>query len=541
MKQLFYNKYFLILVASLLIFSLGYLSNRKNTTPTPEGIKLNSSIIRDLDSIKTRGKLTVLTRYNSNSFFLYKGQTMGFEYELLKLFAEDLGVNLEMKIAPSWDSLFIMLQNGDGDLIAANLAVTRERAEKVAFSEHHSTTRQVLIQRIPFGAKKLKQHEIEKRMVRTPIDLIGEVVTVRENSPYEKRLKNLSEEMGGEIIIEQANSSMETERLIELVEDGVIKYTVADENTARVHTAFYKHIDTKTPVSFPQRIAWALRKNSPELKESVDSWLKRLKSGKNPTFNVIYNKYHNSKRQFKKRRESDFFALHTGMISPYDSLFKEYESELFPWTLLASLAFQESTFDKRKKSWAGAIGLMQLLPTTADLVKVSDIENPENSIIAGTKYLNFIYKKFWSDLPDSEAIKFTLASYNAGAGHIRDAQRLAEALGDDPQKWTGSVDYALLKLSKKKFYYRPEVQHGYCRGQEPYDYVEEILRRRKIYDDVLSDLKNRNNILRLKTPEHLKRYGSRYKSTPLQSVKLKSHSAKIGLRVWDSSANVDNK
>lgn len=440
----------------------------------------------DLDSIVKRGRLVALTRYNANSFFLYRGQPMGYEYELLKLFADELGVELEIKIPSTRDSLFVMLNNGEGDLIAANMTITKERSERVDFSYHHNTTRQVLIQKKPDNWRRLKRHITEKQLIRDPLELLGKTIAVRKGSNYHQRINNLMLEMGGEIFIDTMDDSYETEELIKMVNDGDVKYTIADENIAQVNSVSYPNLDMETAVSFSQRVAWAFRKSSPKLRDAADSWMEKLRAGNSPTYYVIYNKYYKNNLRFKKRKESQFYSLETGTISPYDTYFKQYAHDpMFPWTLIAAQAYQESRFDPTTTSWAGAVGLMQLLPKTAEDMGITNSEDPVQSIHAGVKYLRYVHKHFWTDLPDEEAVKFVLASYNAGVGHVKDAQRLAKELGMDPNKWDDNVELAILKLSDKHYFYNPVVKHGFCRGEEPHNYVRDIFARKKIYDGIL--------------------------------------------------------
>lgn len=445
----------------------------------------------DLDEIKKRGKLVALSRYNASSFFIYRGQPMGYEYDLLKLFADEIGVELEIKTPSTWDSLYIMLNKGEGDIIAANLIINLELAKKVAFSRHHSETRQMLVQRLPRGYRRLKRHQIEKRLIRNPIDLIGKTVTVRNRSTYAHRMRNLIDEVGGNINLDLVKTDIETEQLIRLVSEGIIDYTVADENVATLNSSYFSNIDTKTAVSFPQRVAWAMRKNSPQLKKAVDDWMAELRANNNPTYYVIYNRYFKNKRDYKKRRKSEHFLLETGTISAFDTLFKRYETPLFPWTLLAAQAYQESRFETDKKSRFGAMGLMQLLPTTAEQMGVYDLHVPEKSVQAGTRYLKYLHTNHWAHLPDSEAVKFTLASYNAGPGHVFDAQRIAKKLGFDPDRWDNNVEEAILKLSHKKYIYMPEVKYGFCRGEEPRNYVRDILDRENMYLKMIQEFERR--------------------------------------------------
>ena len=439
----------------------------------------------DLDSIQKRKKLVALTRYNANSFFIYRGQPMGYEYELLQLFAKEINVDLEIKIPTTHDSLFIMLKNGQGDLIAANLPITKEKNEHVLFSKHHNTTRQVLVQRLPENHRFMTQKQMKDALISDPIELIEKTVTVHENSAFHKRLENLSNEIGGDIFINP--SPYEQEDLIGMVSRGEIEYTVADENLAELNMAYYKNIDVSVAVSFSQRLAWAFRDDSPKLKKAADEWLTKFRRGGNFHYNLIYNKYYGNSSQYNVRRSSDYFVLETGAISPYDSLFKKYEKPpLIPWTLLASMAYQESRFDNSAESWMGAKGVMQIMPRTAEYVKVRDIHLPENNIKAGVKYLQDIHKNYWKNMKDtSEMIKFLLGSYNAGPGHVEDAQRLAASLGLDTLKWDDNVAVALRKLSNPEYYYRPDIKYGYCRGEEPFLYVKEVMERKRMYDGSL--------------------------------------------------------
>ncbi len=478
---------------SVLIFLLG----RCSVPHEPPNHSLQQSVrdamspaYIDLDSIKKRGKLVALSRYSTTSFFIYRGQPMGYEHDLLKLFAEEIGVELEIKTPSTWDSLYTMLERGEGDIIAANLPITINASKRVAFSKYHSSEKQVLIQRMPDNWRKLKRHQIERKLVRDPLKLIGKSVTVRRGSSYEERLRNLIEEIGGGIRIDLVKSDMENEQLIRLVSDGLIDYTIAHENVASLNSAYYNNIDVKTAVSFPQRIAWAFRKSSPDLKVAVDEWMKKLRAKNDPTYYVIYNRYFKNKRDFKERMKSEHFLLETGMISEYDSLFQAHATDRFPWTLLAAQAYQESRFDPTLSSRFGAIGLMQLLPETADLMGIEKPEKPAQGVKAAVAYLNYLYAKHWSYLPDEEALKFTLASYNAGPGHVLDAQRLAKKFGQNPDKWY-DVSQAILKLSHKKYIYMPEVRYGFCRGEEPRNYVKEILKREKMYSTTIAEAERR--------------------------------------------------
>jgi len=211
----------------------------------------------------------------------------------------------------------------------------------------------------------------------------------------------------------------------------------------------------------------------------VNEWIGMMKQ--NVDYYVIYNKYFENYKSYRRRIKSDFFSLETGKISRYDDIIKAYADSIgWDWRLVSSMIYQESGFDPKTKSWAGARGLMQLMPATAREMGVSNLYSPESSVKAGTRYISYLREQ-WKSIPDSsERVKFILASYNVGLNHVRDAQRLAEKNNEDPQDWTVIREY-LLKLSNPDFYNDPVVQYGYCRGEEPYYYVEEILERYEHY------------------------------------------------------------
>ncbi len=434
----------------------------------------------DLPEIKKRGKLIAITSYSSTSYFIYRGKPMGYEYELLEQLAEYLDLELEIKIARDMNQIIDMLLKGEGDLISYGLTVTRERQKRIKFTDFHTKTHQVLVQRKPANWRKLKRHEIEERLIRDPLELIGKTVHVRKETAYYERLQNLMDEIGGEIDIAVVPGEYETEDLIKMVADGEIDYTIADNNIAAINATYYDNIDVKTSVSFNQRIAWAVRNNSTELLEAINTWIGRMR--KTTDYYVIYNKYFRNRKDFKRRIGSEYFSKSGGKISKYDDVIKNEAEKLdWDWRLLASMIYQESRFDPNARSWAGAVGLMQIMPITARQVGVQQYRKPAANIHAGVKYLEQLQEQF-SVIPDSaERIKFVLAAFNVGPNHIEDARRLAEKYDDDPDIWTGHVENWILKKAQTKYYTDDVVKYGYCRGSEPYAYVRQILDRYEQY------------------------------------------------------------
>lgn len=438
----------------------------------------------DLDKIKERGYITAIMDNSSTGLFVYKGKTMGYEYELLKLFCDEHGLQLRINITQNIGEGFNKLNTGEGDILAYNLTVTKERKKRIAFTHYHNLQRQVLIQRKPENWRQMKLHEIEAQLIRNPVDLIGKEVVVRPHSSYYDRMVNLSDEIGGDILIVPGDTNVETETLIKQVAEGKIDYTVAEEDIALVNSTYYRNLDIKTPVSFPTQIAWGIRKNAPQLQQALNNWIERMR--KTTDYYVIYDKYFRSSKSALRRSRSKYSSIRGEAISPYDSLIQKAANELeWDWLLLAAQIYRESKFDENAESWAGAIGLMQVMPRTGREYGVRNLYDPAQNIYAGRKHLEWLQNQ-WAKKIDNEEerMKFILASYNVGLGHLQDAVRLTEKYGGNTENWEDVSGY-LLKKSKSKYFNDPVVEYGYCRGSEPVEYVIEILDVYQNYKEIL--------------------------------------------------------
>jgi len=439
----------------------------------------------DLDDIKELGKIIAVTDYNSTEYFIYRGEPMGYQYDLLNALANYLDVKLEVIVESDLEKTFEYLNSGKCDLIALNLTVTKERSKKIKFTIPHSQTKQVLVQRKPENWKRIHPSLLANYLIKNPIDLAGKQIYVRKNSAYAARLYNLADEIGDTIgIIEVPEDS---EQLIRLVVKEEIDYTVCDENIAMVNQTYFPDLDVQTAVSFPQNLAWAVRKEGSEnLHRKINEWLTEYK--KTTEFAVIYNKYFKNQKS-KERVESEYYSIESGRISPYDESIKRYSDSLgWDWLLLASLIYQESRFDPTVQSWAGAYGLMQLMPSTATRYNVSHNSPPNKNIEAGVKFLKWLDGVLRDKVTDDEErIKFILASYNVGLGHILDARSLARKSGKDPEIWDENVAFYLLNKSNPEYYRDPVVKYGYCHGEEPFYFVIEILERYDHYRNIFGN------------------------------------------------------
>jgi peptidoglycan lytic transglycosylase F len=463
----------LIALVAVIVFSLR-VHHSFNTTA-------KNLISFDLDSIRKRGKIIAVTDFNSTDYFLYKGEPMGFNYELLKAFSDNLGIDLELVTENRTDKAIEMLNSGNADLLAFNLKI--DSSEGVQFTVPLGETRQVLVQRKPPDWRALKSTELDKTLIRNRPGLAGKTIYVEKGSSHAEQLRLLEKEIGDSINIVEV--PFDCEKLIKHVASGQIELTVCDENVAQVNAGYYSDIDVSTPVSYPQNFAWGVRKyHSEALVSELNRWLTTYK--KSTSYALLYAKYFKNSRSILIVN-SDFYALNTGKVSRYDALIRKFSAVInWDWRLLASLIYQESHFNPNVESYTGAFGLMQIMPETGKDFGIDITASPENNLRAGIRYIALLRSIFDPKIPDEkERINFILAAYNAGPGHVLDAMKLAEKNGMDPQKWDGNVAIWLLKKSQPKYYNDAVVKNGYFKGTESVNFVSEILDRFEHYKNII--------------------------------------------------------
>jgi membrane-bound lytic murein transglycosylase F len=421
----------------------------------------------DLGHIREKKVLRLLTRNSAATYFLWRGRLMGFEYELAREFARSQGLRMDVIVPPSGEDLLTMLVEGKGDLVAAALTPTEARRRQgVEFSRPYNWVSQVIV--APAVESGLEG----------PEDLTHRTVYVRKSSAYWNTLSRLRAS-GVPVVLEAAPEHLETEEIIGLVAGAIYPLTMADSHVLDIELTWRDDVTAAFSLGEPVPLAWAVRASNPELLAAVDAFV--AKEYRGLTYNLLYRKYFEDP---KKIRRHMGYRTDNGQLSPYDDLVKRHADEHdFDWRLIVAQIYEESGFDPSAKSFAGAVGLLQVLPRTAEELGHTKLEDPETNIRAGLSYLAWVRDRFEEDLPVRDRMWFTLAAYNSGAGHVRDARRLAAQRGLNPDRWFDNVERAMLLLSRPE--YARNARHGYCRGSEPVHYVRKIRSRYEAYRDML--------------------------------------------------------
>lgn len=417
--------------------------------------------------------LRVGTLYSPTGFFILKGDTMGYDYDRICDFARSKGITLRFVVARSMTDLLKLLERKSVDLLACEIPVTAEYKSRVLHCGAVNETYQVLVQHSGKG------------MIYDVTQLIGRDIYVEKGSKYESRLRNLDNEVGGGIIIHtvEGEAALPTE-LIHRVSLREIDFTIVDSDIAQMNLTYFDSINIGLRVGFAQHSSWAVSKRNQWLADSIDLWAASSNAQE-------YSKQA-LKHYFEMNRgpKPDSVKVDTpavtppGAISPYDHVFKQYAKEIgWDWRLLAAIAYSESGFDPNATSWMGARGLMQVMPRTARSfgANENDLGNPEVSIRVASKILKELDGIMRGKTSAADRIKFVLAAYNAGSGHVTDAIALARKNDLDPRVWEENVEQAMLWKMDPEYYNDSVCANGYCRGTEPVDYVVKVLNRYDFY------------------------------------------------------------
>jgi membrane-bound lytic murein transglycosylase F len=433
---------------------------------------------RDLEAIRESGVLRMITTYDVNHYFLRHGFEAGFEYELLNKFAKEHGLQLEVVFAGEGERLDDLLNYGVGDVIAANYTVTDQRKRYVNFSSPYRLSNKILVYSGHLESKPKSLEEFADS---------GIPVTVSRDHMDLGYLEKL-EGQGYNLNFELLSKKEDTKSILTKVSEGRILITAMDEDAFRTGSKYIEGLHEGPVIALNDTIAWAVRKNANGLEEQLNGFLedhfglseKKGQPLRSAFLNQLRYRYHQQSPHVEDYYNPEKYYSSIGLDSSYEELVRSVADSLdVDWMLLASMIVQESGFNSEAKSFAGAVGLMQILPRFS----VNEYENlydPLTNVHEGAFILKSHLKQY-AYLDSVNQLSFALASYNAGTGHMIDARRLAMEQNKDPNKWE-NVEDGLLKLMNPRYY--QQARYGYCRGIETVQYVKEIRNRYQIFQRV---------------------------------------------------------
>ena len=454
-----------------LLFFCWALTSCQNKSQNPEGEAVADTLTM-LQHVQDRGVLRAVTNCEIINYNTEKPTPSGFEFELLSDFCKDNGLELEMVVNENLDSCFMLLDSCKVDMVAVGVGSNKDMKRRYLLTNPILMQRSVLVQRLPKDWNKMSTaNEVENQLLRSSVDLAGKTIHLPQGSHVVKLLEHLSDQIGDTIYIVECDS-LNSVDLVKAVASGQIDYTVVEEYVARMASIGLKGLDTKLNVSVEQPLGWAIRNHEGDssLLYALNSWVDGFEQR---NVNRILAKYVNKGNVFMTRKPT------SAALSEFDDIIKKTAKNIgWDWRLLASLIYQESRFRQDLESEKGAFGLMQLMPVVMEKYGIDYDATPEEQLNAGGQLISFLDDCLSNKVTDStERVKFVLAAYNSGLGHVYDAQRLASKYGKYPNVWDNNVDYFILNKSKKQYYNDTCCHAGYLRGTETYRFVEEVLDR----------------------------------------------------------------
>ncbi|MET0071176.1 MAG: membrane-bound lytic murein transglycosylase MltF [Candidatus Thiodiazotropha sp.] len=410
-----------------------------------------------VERIKAAGELVVATRNSGTTLYEGSEGLTGFEYELVQLFSEELGVKAHFIIPKSFEGLLPTVIKGDAHLAAAGLTVTPEREAEIRFGPSY----QEITQQVVYRSGERRPRKVE--------DLIGKDLHVLAGSSHEEELVRLKGEHPELTWV--SHTDLESAELMQMVQDNEIDFTIADSNEFAVTRRFMPYLKVGFDLTNPQPLAWAMaHAEDASLYKAMEAFFTRIREDGTLAQLIERHYGHIGRLNFVELRT--FIKHIKNRLPEYQTFFEEAAKITdIDWRMLAAIGYQESHWNPKAKSPTGVRGIMMLTLTTAKQMKIKSRLDPEQSIIGGAKYLRFIEKLLPERIRQPDRLWLTLAGYNVGFGHLEDARILTEHLGDDPDKWA-DVKKHLPKLSLKKWY--TSLKRGYARGNEPVNYVDNI-------------------------------------------------------------------
>ncbi len=418
-----------------------------------------------LERIKEKGELVVATRYGLTTYYEERGGYAGIEHDLVKAFADKLGVKVRFVVPDRLDRIISLVVRGEVHIAAAGLTVTDRRREAIRFSEPYQQVASQLVYRAGM------------RRPRNPGELGDAIVEVVSRSSHEERLQALQEEYPD--LRWNAQAEITEEELLHLVHEELIDYAVADSTQLILSQRFYPELRVAFDLHAPQPVAWAFpHTQDTSLFDAANAFLAEARE--NGLLEDLIERYygHTERLNYVDRRN---FQRHLLTRLPlYREMFEQAAAETgVDWRLLAAVGYQESHWNPRAVSPTGVRGIMMLTQDTADQLGIEDRVDPWQSIIGGARYLLWLQEKVPERIGHPDRLWLALAGYNVGFGHLEDARVLTERHGGNPDRWR-DVKKNLPLLSRQKYY--STVKYGRARGREPVIYVDNI----RAYYDMLN-------------------------------------------------------
>ena len=419
-----------------------------------------------LERVQAEGVLRVITRNSPATYFQDRNGETGFEYELVKRFADDLGLELKIETADNLDELFASLNKPNGPVLAAaGLVESDGRQQHARFSlPYLEVTPQVIYR------------NSQQRPTR-PDDLLGKRILVLKGSSHAEQLAALKLQLP-ELTYEES-AAVEVVDLLRMVDEGQIDLTLVDSNELAMNQVYFPNVRVAFDLGDAQNLAWAVAPGEDtSLLDEINAFIER--AHKNGSLQRLKDRYYGHV-DVLGYVGAYTFAKHLQQRLPrYEQFFRQAaQNNQVDWRLLAAMGYQESLWQPTATSKTGVRGLMMLTLRTAQAMGVSDRLDPKQSIDGGAKYIVHVKNQLPESIQEPDRTWFALAAYNVGGGHLEDARKLTEAEGLDPNKWL-DVQKILPRLSQKQWY--SKTRYGYARGGEPVHFVRNIRR----YYDILT-------------------------------------------------------
>ncbi len=425
----------------------------------------NEQAMSVLEQIRNEGELVVITRNSPTTYYQGPDGSMGLEYELANRFAKYLGVKLKLIIPDSLEDILPMIVRREAHLAAAGLTVTTDRSKIVRFGPAYQEITEHLVYRSgskrPKGLKDIHNGQLEVMAGSSHVESLQEHAKTHPQLNWKE------------------NRNLSANELLNLVNEQVIDYTIADSNDLTLFKRYHKEVHAAFAISEPQSLAWAMPYNTDNsLQAEAKNFFRKLRSS--GELEQLIERYYGHADQLGFVGTRLYLRHIKTRLQDFQNSFEKAEKAYnIDWRLLAAIGYQESHWRPKAKSPTGVRGIMMLTQVTARQLNIDNRLDPEQSIDGGARYLRRILDRLPNSIGEPDKTWLALAAYNVGYYHLKDARKITQQLGKDPDKWI-DVKESLPLLSQKKWY--KKTQYGYARGNEPVHYVENI----RIYYDLLT-------------------------------------------------------